>query len=241
MSTAPMLLVDCYLDDFGCPADFVPPVIDYVRVRPHHEQLDQVPTSAASYSGIVISGSAASVLEERPWSLRLEQLVCDARDRGVPLLGVCYGHQLVAKALFDAARSAPLPEVGWYEVVLAEPLETSSAELPGPLPPSFRVFLSHFDEVFDPGDPDFLVLASSERCPVQAFRVAGEPIWGVQFHAEMDPIEAHGLFDLRLSKGLELGIIDEGMRDLSTYDEAVWRDLYDGFLALLSEGADARP
>jgi len=233
-----MLLVDCYLDDFGCPADFVPPAVDYVRVRPGHAELAEVPTSAAGYSGIVISGSAASVLEERPWSLRLEQLVCDARDRGVPLFGICFGHQLIGKALFDAARPAPLPEVGWYEVKLGE---GAAAQLPGPVPESFCCFLSHFDEVFDPGDPDFVVLASSERCAVQAFRVEGSPIWGVQFHAEMDPIEAHGLFDLRLTKGLQLGIIDESMRDLACYDEALWRDLYDGFLARISAGAGARP
>ncbi|MDF1797662.1 MAG: type 1 glutamine amidotransferase [Planctomycetota bacterium] len=238
MSTAPMLLVDCYLDDFGCPADFVPPAIDHLRVRPGHEELDAVPTSAAPYSGIVISGSAASVLEERPWSLRLEQLVRDARDRGVPLFGVCFGHQLIAKALFDAARPAPTPEVGWYEVQLRQ---GAAARLPGEAPETFTCFLSHFDEAFDPGHPDFVVLASSERCEVQAFRVRGAPIWGVQFHAEMDPVEANGLFDLRVAKGLELGIIDEGMRDLATYDAALWRGLYDGFLARLSAGTGARP
>ena len=227
----PLLLVDCYLDDFGCPADFVPPAPHgerHVRVRAPHMPLDEVPTDAAPWGGIVISGSAASVLDEHPWSLRLEELIRDARARRVPVLGVCYGHQLIAKALFDAARRAALPEVGWYEVDL-EP--AAAADLPGPLPERFRCFLSHFDEVFDPQVPGFRVLARSERCPVQAFRLVDEPVWGVQFHAEMDPVEAHALFELRMDKGAELGIDTAAMLELATYDESVWRSLYDGFLA----------
>lgn len=233
MSAPRLLLVDCYLDDFGCPADFVPPAPfadAHVRVRAPHVPLEEVPTSAAGYDGIVISGSAASVLDERPWSLRLEDLVRDARATATPMLGVCFGHQLVAKALFGAARASDTPEVGWYEVDLAP---GADAELPGPVPERFRVFLSHFDEVTDPGDPAFRVLAASERCTVQAFRVVDEPVWGVQFHAEMDPVEAHALFELRMRKSPELGIDTAEMLRLATYDEAVWRGLYDGFLARL--------
>ncbi len=228
-----LLLVDCYLDDFGCPADFVPPDTwpgEHVRVRAPHVPTDEVPVDAGPWSGIVISGSAASVLEERPWSVRLEQLVRDARARSVPVLGVCYGHQLIAKALFDCARSAELPEVGWYEIDL-EP--GAAADLTGPLPERFRCFVSHFDEVADPGDPTFRVLARSERCGVQAFRLVDEPVWGVQFHAEMDPVEAHALFGMRMQKGAELGIDTAAMLTMATYDESLWRSTYDGFLARL--------
>jgi GMP synthase (glutamine-hydrolysing) len=231
MSAPRLLLIDCYLDDFGCPAGFVPPATDHQRVRVAHVPTAEVPTDPAGFDGVVISGSAASVLEERPWSLRLEQLVHAARAQGVPVLGVCYGHQLIAKALFDSTRRAELPEVGWYEVQLEPGAER---ELPGRLPERFRCFLSHFDEVTDPGDPGFRVLARSERCAVQAFRLVGEPIWGVQFHAEMDPVEAHALFELRMDKGAELGIDTAAMKELATYDAAVWRSLYDGFLASLA-------
>ena len=233
MTSLPLLLADCYLDDFGCPADFVPPADwtgDHLRVRAPHVDPELIPESAEAFSGIVISGSAASALDEHPWSVRLERLIHDARARRVPVLGVCFGHQLIAKALFDAARSAELPEVGWYEIDL-EP--GAAGELPGPLPERFRCFLSHFDEVVDPGHPSFRVLARSERCGVQAFRLVDEPIWGVQFHAEMAPVEAHALFEMRMHKGAEFGIDTEEMLELATYDEDVWRSLYDGFLGRL--------
>lgn len=231
MQSAPLLLIDCYLDDFGCPPLFVPPATQFERVRVAHVDLDQVPTSVSGYAGVVISGSAASVLDELPWSLRVEQLIHDARATGTPVFGICYGHQLIAKTLFESTRKAPRPEVGWFSIQQTQP---ETAALPGDLPPSFTCFLSHFDEVVDPGHADFQVLASSERCAVQAFRVADEPIWGVQFHAEMDATETRDLFEMRISKCPELGIDREQMLASASYDAGLWRGLYDAFLGLLS-------
>ena len=223
----PILVIDCYLDDFGCPAAFAPPAeYPHAWVRAAHVPLESVPTSCAGYSAIVISGSAACVLDETPWSLRIEALIDDAYAARLPMLGVCYGHQLIAKRLFGAAARAAQPEVGWYDVRRSERGRAS-----GMLPTDFRCFLSHYDEVYDPGAPNFEVLASSKACAVQAFRLTDAPVLGVQFHAEFALDEALELFDLRVAKTPEVVADATAMRALAVDTLAVWHELYARFLA----------
>lgn len=222
------LVLDCYLDDFGCPAAFTPPG-PHTHLRAAHVELSAIPRSAESFSAIVISGSAASVLDEEPWSLAIEELIDDAYARRVPLFGVCYGHQLIAKRLFGAARRAQAPEIGWYDIRVNEAGRAEGSPLQS-LPAEFRCFLSHYDEVFDPGVANFEVLASSEACAVQAFRLSDAPIFGVQFHAEFSKREALELFDIRAAKTPEVVPQPELMRERATEGLPLWRPLYETFL-----------
>jgi GMP synthase-like glutamine amidotransferase len=107
----------------------------------------------------------------------------------VPLLGVCLGAQLVARAAGGGARRAKRPEIGWHEVRIA----TAGREDPllGPLAPSFEAFGWHSYECVLP--PGAAALAASDICP-QAFR-AGERAWGIQFHAEVSAADALGWID----------------------------------------------
>lgn len=136
----------------------------------------------AVFSHIILTGSEASILEREPWVDAEAVLVREAVAAGTAVLGSCWGHQLIAFALAGSGhvRRAARPEIGWIPIRL----ERSSALL-GPAGATAFTFSSHYDEVFDL-PAGFEVLASSEACAVQAFRVGEKPVWGLQCHPEID-------------------------------------------------------
>jgi len=131
-----------------------------------------------SITHLVISGSVASATEEQPWDGVLGGLVRHCVERRKPVLGICYGHQFLAKVLAGPGhvRRAAQGEFGFLELDLA----------PNPLFEGLRqplMMASHFDEACNlPGE--FRVLASSPACAVHAFQYRDLPVWGVQFHPE---------------------------------------------------------
>jgi GMP synthase-like glutamine amidotransferase len=140
----------------------------------------RLPDWRDGFTHVILTGSEASVLEREPWVEEEVEAVRAACRLGLPVLGSCYGHQLLALALLGPAhvRRCPKPEIGWPPVRIC----TASRLLGGPR--TIYAFSSHFDEVV--GLPEgFSVLAESAGCAVQAFGVSGRPVWGVQFHPEM--------------------------------------------------------
>jgi GMP synthase (glutamine-hydrolysing) len=116
-----------------------------------------------------------------PFLARERELLREAVDEGVPVLGICLGGQLLARALGAEARVAERPEVGWLTVE-ATP-EAAGDPLLAHLREPVGVYQWHLD-VFDL--PEGAVrLARSEQCENQAFRY-GERAWGLQFHPEVD-------------------------------------------------------
>ncbi len=134
--------------------------------------------------GLLVSGSPAMVTERAPWSVATAALLLDAVQRGVPVLGVCYGHQLLADALGARVDWNPHGrQIGTVSVSLtdagrADPL---FAELPSVL----TVQASHSQSVLDL-PPSLERLAQSPRDGQHAFRVRGALAWGIQFHPEFD-------------------------------------------------------
>lgn len=196
----PILIVDCYVDGDGARnfqrllGDATSQVFRAIHQPP--------PAAISDFGGVIISGSAASVTASDPWMARLSELIGRAKDEGTPVLGVCFGHQLVAEALFGAGtvRGAKTPELGWRDIAIV----ADDPILAG-LGAGFCTFESHFDEV-DPATVGLKVLARSEDCAVQAFRVVDRPIWGVQFHSEMTQSEAHDLVARRIGGRPDLGL-----------------------------------
>jgi GMP synthase-like glutamine amidotransferase len=143
------------------------------------------------YSHILLSGSESCTLDEKDWMLEEEGLILAAAAAKIPLLGSCFGHQLIAKAVFgrEAVRVREKAELGWKRIrVLAddplwgEPLRGGKRE-----PQS--AFLFHYDEVaFVPPDKG-TVLAESDECAVQSFKLLDAPVWGVQAHFEIGVTE----------------------------------------------------
>lgn len=135
------------------------------------------PRSAAAF---IITGSSSSVEEQAPWMKRAESLVRDIAATTVPLLGVCFGHQLIAHALGGEVGKNPRGrEIGTVRVrrLADDPLFAF-------LPRAFHVNASHVDSVLRP-PRGACVLASTRLDPVAAFRL-GTSVWGVQFHPEFD-------------------------------------------------------
>jgi GMP synthase-like glutamine amidotransferase len=118
--------------------------------------------------------------DEHRWLDPEKRFLRDALDRGVPILGVCLGSQLLAEAAGATPYRADEPEIGWYEVEVTG--AGASDPVIGPLAPAFEAFVWH--HYVAPLPPGAVELARTPVC-VQAFRIEGKPAWGLQFHAEV--------------------------------------------------------
>jgi GMP synthase (glutamine-hydrolysing) len=133
--------------------------------------------------GIVVSGSHHSVTEHTAWSEATAEWLAGAVGQKVPVLGICYGHQLLAYALGGEVGDNPRGlEYGTVQVRLEKGAK-ADALLSG-LPEGIRVQVCHRQSVLRL-PPGARRLASSALDENQAF-VVGERAWGVQFHPEFD-------------------------------------------------------
>lgn len=157
--------------------------IDFFRVN-HAKKAPDV----NKYSHFILSGSEASAGADNPWDTLFEDTLRRIIQLERPLLGICYGHQFLARILLGTqhVRKSETPEFGYV------PVELSQDDLfSGITNPLFMV--SHYDEVFDLND-DFNIIARSERCAVHGFRYKDLPVWGLQFHPEYHREEADEIF-----------------------------------------------
>jgi GMP synthase (glutamine-hydrolysing) len=158
-------------------------------VRPYEEELPPV----SRYDGVLMTGSPKSVVDAEPWMTEAgAYLVAVARTR--PVLGVCFGHQLIAKALGGRVEKNPRGrEAGTTDVQLTE--EGSRDPLFAGVPRTVSVQQTHEDHVPEL-PPGAALLATNDFAPVQAYAV-GEAIRCVQFHPEMDAERSRALAELR--------------------------------------------
>ncbi len=128
----------------------------------------------------VITGSSSSVTERAPWMVRAEELVRAIVAAETPLLGICFGHQLIAQALGGKVRRNPRGrEIGTVRVerIADDPLFAG-------LPRAFDINGTHVDAVAEPpGAAE--VLARTALDDVASFRI-GKTTRAVQFHPEFD-------------------------------------------------------
>jgi len=132
-------------------------------------------------AGIVITGSAAMVSHREDWSEETAQWLKQAVDAGLPVLGVCYGHQLLAHAL--GGKVGPNPNGRQIGTVTTKSLEASMSDpLLGHLPQEYSSQTSHSESVLEL-PPNAQRLATSPLDDNFAIRFA-EKVWGVQYHPE---------------------------------------------------------
>jgi GMP synthase (glutamine-hydrolysing) len=157
-------------------------------------------------SGVIITGSHAMVSHREPWSETTAAWLARLVAHGTPVLGICYGHQLLAHALGGEAGNHPQGvEVGTVTVTLNEAAATDPL-LRG-LPAQFPANVVHWQSALRL--PEGAVrLAGNDHEPVHAFRV-GENAWGVQFHPEFDAPTMRDYLD-QLAVQLKADGIDAG-------------------------------
>lgn len=131
--------------------------------------------------GVVITGSHAMVTDLLPWSVALAQWLPAVVDRQIPLLGICYGHQLLAAAMGGQVGYHPAGrEIGTVPIELLPAAQHDP--LFGSLPAQFPAQAFHSQSALTL-PPGAVLLARNDFEPHHAFRV-GECAWGVQFHPE---------------------------------------------------------
>lgn len=165
-------------------------------------------------SGVVVTGSAAMVTDKEEWSERTALWLRDVVAAEVPILGICYGHQLLAYALGGVVDNNPNGiEMGTVDIHLTDAGKVD--DLFRGLPTQFLAQASHTQSVLALPEGAY-VLASNGVDLHHAFKY-GTSTWGVQFHPEFDVPYMRALIEHRrahlLAKGLPVDQMLAQVRD----------------------------
>ena len=144
----------------------------FSELLPHHVPLEEV--AKRKPRGIILSGGPASVYA--PGAPHLDRGLLDL---GVPVLGICYGMQLLVHDLGGRVEQADVGEFGRSELTVTE-----SGVLLAGMPKEQTCWMSHRDTVFEAPE-GFIALASSTGSPVAAVEDVKRGIYGIQFHPEV--------------------------------------------------------
>jgi GMP synthase-like glutamine amidotransferase len=143
-----------------------------------------------AYDAVIFAGGEHRPEEfEQPIFQAERVRILEALDAGVPILGICLGHQLLAYWLGGEVKRGRW-EVGWLPIAMQEAGKTDP--LLSGLDDPFFGFLWHGDQVTRLPE-EAVLLASTEVCPVQSYRLGERPVWGVQFNPQYDPVIAEGV------------------------------------------------
>ncbi|QDW66818.1 glutamine amidotransferase [Luteimonas granuli] len=181
--------------------------VDVVDVQSGEE-----PPAHQGYAGILVTGSGAMVSDREPWSERTADWLRDAAHDGAHVLGICYGHQLLAHALggevADNPRGIEMGTIGLdlHPHAADDPLFTG-------LPARILAQATHVQSVLRPPE-GAVVLAASSLDDCHAFRWGGSA-WGLQFHPEFSAGHMRGYVAAREHR------LAEGGRDPAAIHAAV--------------------
>ena len=145
-------------------------------------------------SALIIGGAKYSVLDTFPHFAELIEVVKVAREKKIPILGVCFGAQFLAHNFGgEVIHDTPKQEYGTFEMQGSE--EAWTDMLFADAPDRFLVQCAHHDRIIKL-PPAAVVLASSSRCPIQAFTIPGNNVYGMQFHPERNKADFERLLEI---------------------------------------------
>jgi len=188
-----------------------------------------VPTSV-EFDGVVVTGSRASVYWDEPWIPAVKAWVGDAIDAGLPILGVCWGHQLVADVLGGEVAAMDAYELGYATIERT----TAESRLLEGIDDRFTAFATHSDEVVEL-PPGAELLAENDRS-IHAFRK--EAVYGVQFHPEYDRGTARRVTEGKRDGEASEELIEKALDSIDDENYAAaceTKQLFDNFLQIVAE------
>ncbi len=184
-----------FIREHGAPGDWFKRFLgrvsnDGFSFRVYHAFDGELPGSIDECDGYLITGSAASVIERAPWMLALGDFCIRAMERK-PVVGICFGHQLLCQALGGEVRAA---EVGWGVGVHRYDVRATADWMTPPLG-EVAMLTSHMDQVVAlPAGAT--VLASSEFCPFAVLQLGPNAI-SIQAHPEATRSCFGSVYDMR--------------------------------------------
>lgn len=148
----------------------------YSEIAPHNVNLKTIRllSEKLNIKGIIFSGGPASVFD-----VNAPKPDKGIFDLGLPILGLCYGHQLMAQMFGGDVKPAKRREYGSAYVTIDKPIGVLKG-----LNRKEKVWMSHSDTVVSV-PVEFEVLAHTQNCPIAAFRHKEKPIYGLQWHPEV--------------------------------------------------------
>jgi GMP synthase-like glutamine amidotransferase len=192
-----------------------------IELRIYEVTRGELPGAVDECDGWIVSGSRRSAYEDEGWIHAVGVFIREVVAAQRPLLGVCFGHQLIALSLGGEVVPA---EAGWgvgtksFDVVAGAPWLDPHVD-------RFRILMSHKDQVQRlPEGAE--VLATATYCPVGAYRI-GDHVFCVQGHPEFVPELSRLLIERRR------GVLGDEVADagLASLDEPVDRELMAGWIA----------
>lgn len=148
----------------------------YSEIVPHDITSSEIKDLNQKFNvkGLILSGGPSSVYEEN--APRIDQTILELN---LPILGLCYGHQLIAQIIKGKVSRAACREYGIAEVNIDKPAGVLNG-----LSSKETTWMSHGDTV-SALPAEYEVLAHTESCPIAAYRHKQKPIYGLQWHPEV--------------------------------------------------------
>lgn len=149
----------------------------YCEIHPYTTPLDEI--KAKNPKGIILTGGPASVYNEDSPTYGRELF-----EAGIPILGICYGSQLMAYRMGGVVKTAPVSEYGHTEVTIEalDSLIFQNVETDGD--GNTSCWMSHTDYIAKAPE-GFMITAHTRNCPVAAMENANKKLYAVQFHPEV--------------------------------------------------------
>lgn len=167
------------------------------------------PDSSVQCDGWIITGSRHGVYENLPWMLRLQELIVEIRDSGRPMVGICFGHQIIAQALGGKVEKS---DKGWGIGLQQYELQGEYDFIPSSME-SFAINAMHQDQVVEkPADAERV--AYSDFCP-NAGLLYHNQILTFQAHPEFSSDYERDLIRLRAGGPIPLDVAEQGLATLA--------------------------
>ncbi len=162
--------------------------------------------SLSSALGVIITGSHAMVTEEHQWSVDIEEWIREATKHHIGILGICYGHQLLGKALGGKSDFNPNGKEIGTVTILTNP-QIKKDPLFKDAPATFNANVTHLQSVLTlPEGAEVLGYNSHDNHQIVRY---GQRIWGVQFHPEYDVEIINSYIDEQRKELLQFGFSPE--------------------------------